>query len=280
MKERPVDRERAVVAHHQATEVPQPSERPLDRPAPFVASKNATILRRRPAAVRAVRRDQQDTAPAQPLPQRVAVIAFVGNYPQRFLPRTACTMPSAYADRGERRLCEPDFRRGRRTKVVPQRNSAAVDHHHPLRALAALGFPDRGAPFFAGAKLPSAKHSSQRSLSASWSSARNARHSVSNVPSASQSRSRRQHVVALPYRHGTSLHGAPVQSTHKIPSKHLRSSARGRPPCGERFGLGRCPRTCAHCASVSPRHIPHLRLHASVIAPGDTTTWIPARKGF
>jgi len=31
--------------------------------------------------------------------------------------------------------------------------TAAVDHHHPLRPLAPLGFSDSAAPFFAGAKL-------------------------------------------------------------------------------------------------------------------------------
>jgi hypothetical protein len=40
-------------------------------------------------------------------------------------------------------------------KVVSQRKTPAVDHHHPLRALAPLGLADRGAPFLAGAKLPS-----------------------------------------------------------------------------------------------------------------------------
>jgi hypothetical protein len=39
-------------------------------------------------------------------------------------------------------------------KVVSQRKTAAVDHHHPLRPLAPLGFSDSAAPFFAGAKLP------------------------------------------------------------------------------------------------------------------------------
>src|SRR5208282_6752070 len=108
MKERPVDFERAVIAHHETAEISQPSEGALYRPASFVAPQDPPILRRRTAAVRAVRRDQQDAASAQPLPQRVAVIALVGNHPQRLLPRTPRTMPPAYADRRERRLREPD----------------------------------------------------------------------------------------------------------------------------------------------------------------------------
>jgi hypothetical protein len=60
MKESPIDLERTVVAHNESAKVADPCERALDCPAPFVASKKATILRRRAMAVRAVRRDQQN----------------------------------------------------------------------------------------------------------------------------------------------------------------------------------------------------------------------------
>jgi hypothetical protein len=43
------------------------------------------------------------------------------------------------------------------------RDSAAIDHHHPLRTLSAFGFSKTWAPFFAEAKLPSAKLSSHSS---------------------------------------------------------------------------------------------------------------------
>jgi hypothetical protein len=46
-------------------------------------------------------------------------------------------------------------------KVVSQRKTRAVNHHHPLRSLAPLGLAHGGAPFFAGAKLPSRKDSLQ-----------------------------------------------------------------------------------------------------------------------
>jgi hypothetical protein len=38
--------------------------------------------------------------------------------------------------------------RGCRTKVLSQRKTLAVDHHHPLRALAPLGFSDSSALFW------------------------------------------------------------------------------------------------------------------------------------
>ena len=116
------------------------------------------------------------------------------------------------------------------------------------------GWADFGALFFAGAKLPSTEHSSQRIFWRWLSSVRNARHSAKSTPVSSHRRSRRQQVVALPYLGGSSLHGAPVQRTHRMPSKHRRESARGQPPWGRRFSRGRCGRIRSHCGSVSARH--------------------------
>jgi hypothetical protein len=91
-------------------------------------------------------------------------------------------------------------------------------------------------------------------LARSFSCARNPRHMVSRTPVSSQSLSRRQHVLALPYRDGRALHGAPVQRIQRIPSKHCRSSTRGRPPWGRAFGRGSCSRIFAHCLSVTLCH--------------------------
>jgi hypothetical protein len=105
----------------------------------------------------------------------------------------------------------------------------AVDHHHPLRAFAPLGFADAKAPFLAGAKLPSRKLSLQSSLPLRSSSERNARQILSQTPCFSQRRNRRQQVLALGYSGGKSRHRAPVLSTHKMPSTTRRLSDQGRP---------------------------------------------------
>src|SRR5579883_1143577 len=251
MKKRPVDRERTIVAHDQATEVPQPGEGALDRPASLVAPEHTAVLRRLAVAVRAMRRDQQDAPPSQPLAQRVAVIALVGNHPHRFLPRTARPMPPAYADRGERRLREPDFRRGRRTKVVPQRNSAAVDHPHPLPPLASLGFADFEAPFLAGAKLPSRNDSLQSNCARSFSSLRNARQIFNQTPCSSQVRSRRQQVEGWGYFSGKSCQRAPLRRIQRMPSSTWRFSIQGRPPRRDLGNFGSKGAIFFHCASVS-----------------------------
>src|SRR3990172_2981749 len=121
MEKRVVNGERTIPAHRQSAVVAEPGEGALDDP------------------TAAMGRDQFDGASCQPGPQRVAVVALVGHYPRRLLPWPA---PGGDTDRRERGFREPDFRRGCRVKLVSQRNTRAVDHHHPLRPLAPPGFPD------------------------------------------------------------------------------------------------------------------------------------------
>src|SRR6266581_4523723 len=251
MKEHPVDLERAVVAHDQTPVIPQPADGTFHDPTPPVSPQRATILRRRTNAILLVRTDQLDAALPQPLAQRIAVVGFVGNHAHRLLPRSARLMASAYADRRERGLREPDFRRGCRVKVVSQRNTRAVDHHHPLRALAPLGFSDSVAPFFAGAKLPSKNDSLHFNCWRSFNSLRNVRQMFSHTPCSSQSRSRRQQVEGCGYFSGRSCQRAPLRRIHRIPSSTRRFSIHGRPPLWCRGGLGSKGAIFFHCASVS-----------------------------
>jgi len=200
-----------------------------------------------------MRRNQLDPALRQPLSQRVTVITTIGDQAQRFLPRPPRLGSAAYADRRERRFCEPRFVRGCRTKVLSQRKTLAVDHHHPLRALAPLGFSDSSAPFLAGAKLPSRKDSLHCSCCRSLSSARNARQILSQTPCSSQSRSLRQQVAGEGNSSGKSCQRAPLRRIHKIPSSTLRSEARGRPPRRHECGPGSKGRIFSHWASVNSR---------------------------
>src|SRR6516162_6259604 len=246
-----IDRERAIVTDHQMAEIPQPGEGPLHDPTPLVAPKNATILWWCPAPIQAQGRDQHNAPPSQPLSQGVTVISFVSDHPQRFLPRTPSVMPSTYADRRERLLGEADFRRGCRVKGVSQRNTAAVDHHHPLRPLAPLSFSDFGAPFFAGAKLPSRNDSLHFNCWRSFNSLRNARQIFNQTPCSSQSRKRRQQVEGCGYFSGRSCQRAPVLRIQRIPSRTKRFSIQGRPPRRCLGGLGSKGAIFFHCVSVS-----------------------------
>src|SRR5229473_758832 len=159
MKECAVNRERVVITNYQMAEVAEPREGALDFPAPAVASQRSSVLGHRFASIPTMRRDQFDPALRQPRSQRVTVVTTISDQAQRLLPRPPRVGSAAYADGRERRFREPRFVRGCRTKVLSQRKTLAVDHHHPLRALAPLGFSDSSAPFLAGAKLPSRKDS-------------------------------------------------------------------------------------------------------------------------
>src|SRR5712692_2975470 len=251
MKERAINRQRAVVAHDQSAEVAQPGDGAFHRPPPLVAPQRTAVLGRGLATIPAMRDDQLDAAPGQLLAQRVTVVATVGDEAFRFLPRTAWPMLPSYPDRGECRLRQPDLRRGSRVKVVSQRNTRAVDHHHPLRPLAPLGFADSAAPFFAGAKLPSRNASLHFNCWRSFNSPRNARQILSQTPCSSQSRSRRQHVEGCGYFSGRSCQRAPLRRIHRIPSTTRRFSIHGRPPRRGFASFGSKGAIFFHCASVS-----------------------------
>src|SRR5207249_5823604 len=76
--------EAPLVAHRQATEVPQPSKGPLHLPAPPVPAQLPPVLQGRALAVAAVWADQLDVPlEQQPLPQRVAVVALVADQAPR-----------------------------------------------------------------------------------------------------------------------------------------------------------------------------------------------------
>jgi hypothetical protein len=246
MEQGVIHQQRAFVAHDQPAEVSQPGKGALDFPALPVTAQCAPILGRRLAAVAAVWTDQFDAAVRKLLAQRVAVVAPVGDQAVRFA--LGPTTPHPWdADLGQGFGDQLHFGGRRAVQVVSQRNTLAVDHHHPLRALAALGFADTAAPFLAGAKLPSIKLSLQSSWPRASSSARKRRHTLSQTSCASHKRSRRQHVAGLtPKSAGKSRQRAPVLSTHKMPSSTARLSFQGRPALEY---LGNSGSSLAHCAS-------------------------------
>src|SRR5450759_2365909 len=138
MEKRVINRQRAVVAHYQSAEVAEPSERAFHGPSSPVTPQRPAVLRGGLATILAMRNDQLDAMPGQSLTQRVTVVAAVSDDACWLLPRTAWPMRPSYADRRERRLRQPDLRRGGRVKEVSQRKTRAVDHHHPLRPLCLL----------------------------------------------------------------------------------------------------------------------------------------------
>ncbi len=212
----------AFVANYQAAKVSQPGKGAFDFPAATVTAQRTSISSGGLFAAPAMRANQLDVPGGQMPPQRVAVVTQIGNEPLNFPPQFG-------RHAGERVVYERDFRRVGLDQSHSQRNTLAVDHHHPLRALVSLGFAHSLAPFLAGAKLPSINASLQSSFCRWSSSARKARQILSQISSSSQSCKRRQQVLGLGYSRGKSRQRAPVLSTHRIPSSTCRLSCHGRP---------------------------------------------------
>jgi NAD(P)-dependent dehydrogenase (short-subunit alcohol dehydrogenase family) len=152
----------------------------------------------------------------------------------------------------ERALREPTLGNLSGRKLHSDRNTLAVDHHHALRTFPATCFADCRAPFFAVMKVASRKASSQSS-NRRWSNIDSSLcQAASQIPSSSHIRSRRQQVEPSGYCSGRSRHLAPVRSTHRIPSRHERFEAQGRPrPSLRRLGSGNRGSTIFHWTSLN-----------------------------
>jgi hypothetical protein len=221
--------------------------RSFHNPSPSIPPQLTPILVGRGGIVTAGGNDRIDSPLDQQGAHRVAVVAAVGNQSLRLF-------AAHCADVVQRRFEELDFRRGSLLHVNSERSPRAIGQYHKLRSLAALGRPDQGPPFLAVTNVPSTKHSSQCTFwrSSSWSNT--ARHRFSNTPLWAHWHSRRCTVLGLPCRAGNSLHGAPVHRIHKMPSKHFRSSAGGRPPLGRAARGGNTSWTACHCRSDNDLH--------------------------
>jgi hypothetical protein len=264
MEECLVDIDLMFIPHDQSSEVANPGDAPFHLPASLVASQLPSILRSWLATVGFVWTDQLNATPLQTSSQWIGIGGFVVNQPRGILAWPAATPGDRYFFQG--RFDQRRFVGGRRGKLNSQRNTLAACHHHPLRTLSAFGFADAVAPFFAGANEPSAKVSSQLIRPASSSSPRNLRQISSQTPCSSQSRRRRQQVLGDGYRAGKSFQRAPDLSTHKIPWKHGRFSARGRPPLAEGLDRGSSGSIFFHCSSVSSescRDIKRIPFHVT-----------------
>jgi hypothetical protein len=250
MKERLIHREMMLPAHDQAAKIATPSESALNFPPALVAPQLAAILQWRLHSVPAMGANQLNAPHGQPLPQGIRVASFVIDDPLRVLAWPPGAM-AGHSNGVQGRLQQGHFGRGRRVQEVSQRNTLAVDHHHPLRTLATFRLPDARPPFFAGAKLPSANASDQSSWPCTSSWARKARQALSHIPCSSQSRRRRQQVLGEGNRSGRSFQRAPVRKTQRMPSHTGRFGMGLGPPRGEALSSGNNGAIFAHCASVS-----------------------------
>ncbi len=250
MEEGAVNGKEVFVTDQYATELAEPCIGSFDLPASFVPSQFPSILVFPVLIVLPVRRYQFDASPFPSPPQRIGIVTAVCNHPFGPLPRPAFARRDT--DLVERGVRKRNFCRRGTFQPNSQRNTFTVSQYHPLCAFTTLGFTDRIAPFFAGAKLPSKKASSHLSKPASSSAPSNVRQAWSQTPSSSHCFNRRQQVDGEGYSSGRKCHAAPVCKIQRIPSKQLRFGAGGRPrPSLRRRGSGKSAPTNSHCSSVN-----------------------------
>lgn len=230
------------MSDHQSAEVADPRDGAFDLPAASVASQLSAILRLRSHSAPAMWADQVPALGQKVRSQLVAIVGSVSNQ------RSRCFGDRDFIDDG---FDQRDLSRRSTFGPACEWNSLTISHHHPLCTLSPLGFADSVAPFFAGEKLASTNTSSQSSKPCSSSVSRKECQILTSTSSPSHSTSRRQHVLGDGYRSGKSRQRAPLRNTHKMPSKHARSSAGGRPPLADRFRLGMNRLIFSHCSSVT-----------------------------
>jgi hypothetical protein len=250
MNKRLIQHDLTFITYDQSSKVSEPSDGAFNDPSFFVPAQLTAVLRRRFNTIDFVWADHFDAALSQPIPQRIRVIRSIENDALWIFARSSRATPR-HRDFVQRSLQQFHLCRRGRFQVDSQRKTLAVSHHHPLCTIATFGFTHAEPPFFAGAKLPSAKISAQQSWPSSSNSASKARHALNQIPCSSHSCNRRQHVVGEGYSSGRSFQRAPLRRTHKIPSNTGRLSRRVRPPLDDRFGFGNSGSIFTHCSSVS-----------------------------
>lgn len=154
------------MANQQAVELTEPGNGALDDPAAFVAAQFAAVLISPPHVALAIGDDQVDVSSLHSLAQLARIVSAVSYDALRFLPRSP--LGARNAELLERGFPKLNFCRRGAFQPNSQRKSSTVDQYHQLRFLAAFGFTDCRASFWAGAKLLSKNASSNFSnLSAS-----------------------------------------------------------------------------------------------------------------
>lgn len=177
----------AFEAGQQPPIVTQPGDRPLDFPALTIAFQHASVLCGMPlAAAFAMRTDELDAIPGEPITERIAVGSAIVNQSRRVLVQDMIV---------EQRFDQSHFGGAGAVQIDGQRQAPTVDQQHQLAALAAFCRADACAPFFAGINVASAiaTFQSTRPFRSSLCSTR--RQASSKTPLSIHSASRRQHVV-------------------------------------------------------------------------------------
>ena len=231
------------ISSHQATEVVQPREQPLDFPAMPISAQRSPVLGGIANPITAMRRDHVDAPFLELSIQPIAIVGAVSDQSLGMFINKALLKGSF--DKG-------DFMRRSRRCVDGDRKTSAVCHCHELRTLAPLGFPHCAAPFLAPTKVPSIKHCAKSSLPRFRKSSASASSICLSVPPSTQYWNRRWQVWYGGKRSGKSCQRAPERNIQRMPLSTSRSSFLGLPrPSALRCGLSNNGSMTCHCSSFN-----------------------------
>jgi len=138
------------IPYHDPPEIVEPGEEAFHLPSSPVSPERPPILCLGPFPPALMRRDHFDAQAGQRLVQAIAVIGLVADEP--FGQPEEKTAPEGSLDQFH-------FMRRSTFHVSGDRKTRSVCNGHDLRAFAPLRLAHSGAPFFAGAKVPSIKAS-------------------------------------------------------------------------------------------------------------------------
>ena len=138
VKESLVDLNFSFPTNNQSSEVLQPGKSTLNLPSTPVTPQFATILIFLGLIVFTVGTDQFNAAFQQPLAKRITVVPLIRYDADRILPWPTTTF-SRHRNLLNSGLQPFYFTRPGRIKISADRDSLAIDHHHPLCTLPAFG---------------------------------------------------------------------------------------------------------------------------------------------
>ena len=239
MKKATIGLQQSIITDGPATEVAQPADCPLDDPTAPVPAQSAAVLMRGRLVIGPSRNNGLNAALDQQGSDGMMVLAPVGHQAVGPLAGASRLMRAEDRDGHEGCFEEPDLRRGRRPQGCFQRSTRTIDQYSPRCAVTARGRSDFGAPFSAGAKPPSMKHSFQWSGWRSLSGARKAPHRARRTPSLPPLGDDAYRGSGSPIAGGVrSKARRSIRFTECLRSSN-RASAGGRPPLDDRLATDR-----------------------------------------
>jgi len=228
-------------SNDQSAELVHPGEQSFHFPASAVTTQRATVLGLAPAL--AIRGDQLDAVFfGELLVECVRVVCFVTDEAGWELVEEASSKNLFHK-----------LALGWRSAVdrYGERKTVTSGDSDDLRALAAPGGTDGGAPFFALAKVASTNASSRFNCPRSCRCRANRCSAFSSFPLRTHCWNRRWQVWKGGYLSGNSRHWAPVPSTQSTPLSTARVSCHGRPRLSARRAGRKIGSISCHCSSVN-----------------------------